>query len=182
MMTSFALVLIAALLGSLPSHAAELAYWDIQRKGANFFPLEPRKSRFEDAARSGIRFGRLAFNKWLNGRLKSRRGDFLLGPKGDYGGLVENDLRSLIQTLDDADRAGVKIVLTTLSLPGSRWLQHNCAGGKCEQQFDLWKDLRYHRQSAASWRDLARAEQVISDVVGTFDFRPDSSMDRAPAF
>ena len=38
-------------------------------------------------------------------------GDFLIGPKDAYNGIVENDLQYLIHVLDDADKAGVKIVL-----------------------------------------------------------------------
>lgn len=146
--------------------AGDIRFWDVQRKGANFFPNNPRPERFQDAAKAGIVIARLAVNKWLNGRPPAELGDFLLGPKDRYSGIVGKDLTYLVRVLDDADRAGLKVVLTMLSLPGSRWLQHNRVNGKCVQQFDLWKDFKYHRQSASFWRDLAAALKDHPAVAG----------------
>lgn len=146
--------------------AGNMDYWDTQRTGANFFPNNPRPERFQDAVKAGILLGRLACNKWLNGRPKEQLGDFLLGPKDAYAGIVENDLRYLIHVLDDADQSGIKIVLTMLSLPGSRWLQHNCVEGKSVQQYDLWRDFKYHRQAASFWRDLAKALKNHPAIAG----------------
>ncbi len=146
--------------------AGGIDYWDTQRKGANFFPNNPRPERFRDAAEAGILLGRLASNKWLNGRKEAKLGDFLLGPKDAYKGIVKKDLRYLIKVLDDADKAGVRIVFTMLSLPGSRWSQHNEVKGKRRQQFDLWKDFKYHRRAAAFWRDLAEALKDHPAIVG----------------
>lgn len=141
-------------------------YWNTQRKGANFFPNDPRPERFKDAVDAGILLGRLACNKWLNGRPEAQLGDFLLGPKETYAGIVEDDVKYLRHVLDDADKAGMKIVLTMLSLPGSRWLQHNRVNGKCAQQYDLWRDFKYHQQAASFWRDLAKALRNHPAIVG----------------
>ena len=146
--------------------AGTIDFWDIQRKGANFFPNNPRSERFQDAAKAGILLGRLAPNKWLNGRTEVHPGDFLLGPKNAYTGIVEEDLKYLIQVLDDANRAGIKIVLTMLSLPGSRWLQHNYVNGKYTQQYDLWRNFQYHNQAASFWRELAKALKNHPAIVG----------------
>jgi endoglucanase len=159
------LVLLLALL-SQSALAGSIDYWDTQRKGANFFPNNPRPERFRDAVEAGILLGRLAANKWLNGRPKEQLGDFLLGPKDAYSGIVEKDLTYLIHVLDDANKAGMKIVFTMLSLPGSRWLQHNCVEGACRQQYDLWNNFKYHEQTASFWRDLARALRSHPAVVG----------------
>ena len=60
--------------------------------------------------------------------------------------------------LDAAQAAGVKVVVTPLSLPGARTKQQN------NNQFDdrLWSDKRYWQQSAAFWRDLAARAQGSS--------------------
>lgn len=147
-------------------YAGDIGYWDTQRKGANFFPNDPRPDRFQDAVKAGIRLGRLAPNKWLNERPKEQLGDFLLGPKDGHTGIVEKDLQYLIQVLDSADRAGMKMVITMLSLPGSRWAQHNIVNGQRRQQQDLWKDFKYHHQAATFWRDLAKALRNHPAVVG----------------
>ncbi|MEK6624922.1 MAG: hypothetical protein AABY86_08140, partial [Bdellovibrionota bacterium] len=109
---------------STTGHAGEIQFWDVQRKGANFFSNIPTADRFKDASKAGIVIARLAGNKWLNGRPESELGNFLLGPKDQYTEIVDKDLKYLLKVLDDANRAGLKIVFTMLSLPGSRWLQH----------------------------------------------------------
>src|SRR3546814_4041722 len=54
-----------------------------------------------------------------------------------------------------AHRAGLKTVVTPLSLPGLRWIQNN--DGRYDGR--LWRDKRYWREAAAFWRDLAAAPQ-----------------------
>ena len=147
-------------------HAGDIQFWDVQRKGANFFPNNPTADRFKDAAKAGIVIARLASNKWLNGRPEAELGDFLLGPKDQYSGIIEKDLQYLLKVLNDADQAGLKVVFTMLSLPGSRWLQHNNVNGKNTQQYDLWRDFKYHKQAAEFWRDLAAALKDHPAVAG----------------
>lgn len=151
---------------SLNAYAGDIHFWDVQRKGTNSFANVPTPERFQDAAKTGIVIMRIAPTKWLNGRPKSEMGDFLIGPKDQYSGIVDKDLKYLLKALDDANSAGLKVVLTMLSLPGSRWSQHNCKSGQCVQQFDLWQDFKYHKQTADFWRDLARALKDHPAIVG----------------
>jgi hypothetical protein len=60
----------------------------------------------------------------------------LLGDASHYQGLVPQDLATLKAALDRAHAAGLKVVITPLSLPGMRWSQNN------NNQFDgrLWQD------------------------------------------
>ena len=75
------------------------------------------------------------------------------------------DLALLVSMLDEADRQGVAVVLTMLSLPGARWRQLN--GSRDDGR--LWRDLRYREQSCLFWRDLAAALKGHPAIVG---FRP----------
>jgi hypothetical protein len=44
-------------------HAGDIQFWDMQRKGANFFPNVPTAERFKDASKAGIVIARLAGSK-----------------------------------------------------------------------------------------------------------------------
>ncbi|MEZ0243448.1 MAG: glycoside hydrolase family 5 protein, partial [Sphingomonas sp.] len=58
-----------------------------------------------------------------------------------------------IATIDRAHAAGLKVVITPLSLPGARWIQNN--GDVYDGR--LWRDKAYWVQAQAYWRDLAKA-------------------------
>jgi hypothetical protein len=135
---------------SVPAFAADpMHFWNTPQRGANSFNGTPPDAEYFRALRGyGATWVRLTFSKW-----KSRERDFLFGSLDDYQRLVPEDLATLRRVLDDAHAAGLKVVVTPLSLPGSRWIQQN------GNQFDdrLWNDKRYWRQSAAFWRDLAGA-------------------------
>lgn len=161
-----ALLLLAFAALPIIGNAGEISFWDIQRKGANFFPNRHMAKRFNDASGAGIVLARLACNKWLNGRPQAELGNFLLGPMDNYNGIVQKDLKYLQEVLDDANKAGLKVVLTMLSLPGSRWAQHNIVEGKRTQQFDLWRDFKFHKQAASFWRDLAATLKNHPAIVG----------------
>ena len=160
------LVVVAVLmlaLDSLPGMAqSKIAFWDSPRHGANLFNQVELKERLMAARRAGVEFVRLAPNKWLNGRPESRRGDFLLGRPEAFVTLDTNDLALLIRVLDDAQTANLKVVLTLLSLPGSRWSQHN--GGV--QEFALWQDFGRQEKAIDCWRQLAAALKRHPAVVG----------------
>jgi len=160
----FALVAVLTLaLGNLPGMAeSKIAFWDSPRHGANLFNQVELKERLMAARRAGVEFVRLAPNKWLNGRPESRRGDFLLGRPEAFASLDTNDLALLIHVLDDAHAADLKVVLAMLSLPGSRWSQHN--GGV--QEFTLWQDFGRQEQAIDCWRQLAGALKHHPAVVG----------------
>lgn len=159
----FVIVLHFLSTASLPAAEAEkIAFWDTPRRGANCFNNFELKERFQAARQAGIEFVRLAPNKWLNGRPESQLGDFLLGRPERFSSLDTNDLALLLHVLDEANAAQLKVVLTMLSLPGSRWSQHH--GGK--QEFALWQDAARQEQAIACWRQLARALKAHPAVVG----------------
>jgi len=140
---------LALMLGQgLAASAGEskMSFWDTQRKGSNFFSVKPSPERFKEAKAAGIGWGRLAYDKW-----ETPSEDFLIGSADHYDGLVEADVAKLEAVLAQADEAGVKMVITPLTLPGARWQQNN--GGKFDNR--LWEDKAYWTQSADFWRDLA---------------------------
>jgi hypothetical protein len=155
-------VLTLALTAELRASESRIAFWDTPRRGANFFNNVELKERFHAARQAGVEFVRLAPNKWLNGRPPSRRGDFLLGRPGRFSRLDTNDLALVRRVLDDAHAANVKVVLTMLSLPGSRWRQHNAG----KQEFALWQDLGRQHQAIECWQQLAAALKGHPAVVG----------------
>lgn len=145
-------VLLASLLTVFcaTAQAADLiGFWDTPQRGANSFNRLPPDQAYYQALRDyGAGWVRLSYDKW-----KPAQRDFLLGSADAYQGLVESDLATLKASLDRAHAAGLKVVVTPLSLPGMRWSQNN------GEQFDdrLWQDPAYWRQAVTFWRDLAQA-------------------------
>ena len=139
------------------SKKSKMAFWRVPRRGTNFFNQVPTKARFAAARSKGIEFVRLAPNKW-----RSARRDFLLGDTDRYRGLVNSDLKRLISVLDWAHQAGLKVVLTTLSLPGARWRQQN----RGKDDLKLWKNRTYQKQSAIFWKALATQLRNHPAIVG----------------
>lgn len=137
-------------LASLPANAADLIdFWNTPRHGGNSFNrLPPDQSYFQALSGYGATWVRLSYDKW-----KPEGRDFLLGDADDYNGLSQQDLARLKTVLDNANAAGLKVVIAPLSLPGMRWSQNN------QGQFDdrLWQDKRYWAQAVNFWRDLAQA-------------------------
>jgi len=142
-----ALLLVTA---SAPVMAADLIdFWNTPRHGGNSFNRLPPDQAYFDALRAyGASWVRLSYDKW-----KPAQRDFLLGNADRYEQLPAADLKQLRDTLDRAHRAGLKVVIAPLSLPGMRWSQNN------QGQFDdrLWQGNGYARQAVSFWRDLARA-------------------------
>ncbi|HYQ53954.1 MAG TPA: cellulase family glycosylhydrolase [Pseudomonas sp.] len=123
-------------------------FWGTPRHGGNSFNrLPPDQAYFEALRGYGATWVRLSYDKW-----QPAQRDFLLGDADQYQGLPKADLEQLRVVLDRAHQAGLKVVITPLSLPGMRWSQNN------DGQFDdrLWQDKRYWSQAADFWRDLAR--------------------------
>lgn len=145
-------VLVAlGLAAALPqAHAADLInFWDAPQHGGNSFNrLPPDQPYFDALSGYGASWVRLSYDKW-----KPEKRDFLIGDADKYEGLVAADLKTLRAALDRADKAGLKVVIAPLSLPGMRWAQNN------DKKFDgrLWQDKAYWTQAAAFWRDLAAA-------------------------
>ena len=145
-----ALIAAALLMLTLPLRAADLdAFWERPRKGANSFNgAPPDEAYFRALADTGATWVRLTFSKW-----PSARRDFLMGDADKYTGLVPEDLATLRRTLDAAHAAGVKVVVTPLSLPGARWSQQN--GDRYDDR--LWSQPEYAGQAVRFWSDLAAA-------------------------
>ncbi len=138
------LVLVANLLAAPVSR---MDFWNIQRKGANFFNRVPAKERFEAAGDLGLHFIRLVPDKWsAEGR------DFLLGSADHFKAISERDFDRLRWSLDEAHRAGLLVVVGMLSLPGARWRQLN--GGVDDAR--LWESPDFLAQACRFWRELAR--------------------------
>lgn len=137
------------MLCTLSATAADLIdFWNTPRHGGNSFNrLPPDQAYFEALRGYGATWVRLSYDKW-----QPAQRDFLLGSADHYERLAEADLKQLRAALDRAHRAGLKVVIAPLSLPGMRWSQNN------HGQFDdrLWQDKRYWTQAADFWRDLAR--------------------------
>src|SRR5262245_38630735 len=123
-----------------------MAYWSEQRRGANGGPTRLRPEWFQAAAAAGIEFIRLRPDELTpSGR------DFLIGDADHYRGIQPRDLALLRDILDEADRHGLKIVLTMFSLPGCRSKQRN----HDRDDYRLWRDEDFQRQALRFWRDLA---------------------------
>lgn len=124
-------------------------FWDTPQRGGNSFNgTAPDQAYFDALAATGATWVRLAPSKW-----QGSGQDFLLGDADGYSGLPADDLAMLIAALDRAHAAGLKVVITPLSLPGARWAQQNCGS------FDtrLWTDRTFWDQSVRFWVDLATA-------------------------
>ena len=123
-----------------------IEYWDDVRAGTNFFNEAPTRERFEAAATYGIDFVRLLPNNWST---ESR--DFLIGDADNYQGLVVEDLAMVRQVLNWGSASGMPVVLSTVTLPGARWRQHN----NDRNDTRLWSEPVYQEQAARFWRELA---------------------------
>lgn len=142
---------ILLFISSALSASEKIDFWDSQRNGANFFNNHEKLERFEAAKGIGIEVVRLAPNKWLNGRSEDELGDFLIGSNSENTVPVKEDVDYLISVLDDAEKSGIKVVLTMLSLPGNRWTQHNNG----TQQRDIWKSFEAQNNAIKFWTALA---------------------------
>lgn len=154
-----ALLLALSLWLAMPARAADLiGFWDSPRHGGNSFnKAPPSLAYFRALRRYGATWVRLTPSKW-----QGERRDFLIGDADRYSGIPPKDLATLIATLDRAHAAGLKVVVTPLSLPGARWIQQN--GDRYDGR--LWRDKAYWQQAAAFWRDLARALKDHPAVAG----------------
>jgi endoglucanase len=148
------LVVLAS--SNAPAANDKLAFWDVQRKGANGDAMNP-DPWFKAAANVGIEFVRLAPVTW-----ESEGRDFLLGDADSFTGMPDRDYAKLENALDIAHRSKVKIVLTMFSLPGARNRQFN------DYKFDyrLWTDEKFQEQALAFWKELAGRLKDHPAIVG----------------
>lgn len=146
----FLTALLSTLLFATQAPAADLIhFWDEPQHGGNSFNRLPPDQAYFDALKGyGASWVRLSYDKW-----KPAKRDFLIGDADKYEGIPAGDLATLKAVLDRADKAGLKVVITPLSLPGMRWAQNN------GNTFDgrIWQDKVWWTQAAAFWRDIAVA-------------------------
>ena len=127
--------------------ATKLDFWNRQRKGANCQNRTVEPDYWQAAVEAGIEFIRLLPDAWA-----SEGRDFLVGDADDFKQLNSRDLAVLKEALDDAERAGIKVVMTMMSLPGARWRQLN--DGVDDGR--LWQEPGFQSQAFEFWRQLAR--------------------------
>lgn len=132
-------------------------FWDNTKKGANIFNQEIRLEDIRAAKKYGIQFIRLAPDKFI-----SCERDFLVGNADNYQGLVKKDLSKLKEVLDLCQKEDMPVVITMLSLPGSRWKQNN----NHQDDLRIWTDKKYQAQAALFWKALATEFKNHPNVVG----------------
>ena len=113
-MTRRALALLVLLAAAPAAGGDALAFWDQTRRGANCQNRRVPREYWQAAAAAGLEFVRL-----LPDGMPSKSRDFLIGDADRYTALDEADLKTLVGALDDAQAAGVKVVLAPISLPGA---------------------------------------------------------------
>ena len=134
----------------------KLSFWDSPKKGTNQFNQEPTEAWFAAAAEANIEWVRITFSKW-----ESESRDFLAGSLDNYQSLNPDDLKTLKQSIKWADKHDLKVVITPLGLPGSRWTQNN--NGVKDQR--LWEEKKWWEQSARYWRDIAAELKGHKNIV-----------------
>lgn len=142
-------------MGDAPEN--KIDFWNTQRKGANYFNETPSEEWFIAAKEIGIQFARLAPDKW-----KSEERDFLIGNADAFSEISLRDLETLKTVLDQAQHHGIKVLLTLLSLPGSRWKQNN----HDRDDLGLWEHKEYREQAVLAWKSLATALKDHPAIVG----------------
>ena len=105
---------LLALSVASPAGAADLiGFWDKPQHGGNSFNrLPPDDAYFKALAGYGATWVRLSYDKW-----RPAKRDYLIGDADKYAGIPAADLKTLKETLDRADKAGLKVVIAPLSLP-----------------------------------------------------------------
>lgn len=155
-------LLIALILSLICAEAgiareSKIGFWNKQRRGANYHNKVPTKDWWLAAKEAGIKVVRLFPNSW-----QTQQRDFLLGNADDYKTLNEQDFQKLKEVLDDAKTVGINVVVTTVSLPGSRWSQQN----DDKDDVRLWREVGYQDKAAAFWKDMAFRLKNHPAVVG----------------
>lgn len=132
-------------------------FWDTPKMGTNMFNAHMLREDVRAAKKYKIEFIRLAFDKF-----PTKRRDFLIGNTDLYEGLDQDDLLTLKKVLDTCSVENMPVVVTLLSLPGSRWTQNN---GN-EDDLRIWNDVNFQQQAAKFWKDLASELSNYPIIVG----------------
>lgn len=135
----------------------KISFWDKTQQGANIFNREVLREDIQAAKKYGIDFIRLAPDKF-----PTQQRDFLIGDADKYVQLVPEDLEALKKILDICAEEKMPVVLAMLSLPGSRWKQHN----NDKDDLRLWNEPKYQEQAKKYWRELAVVLKDHPAIVG----------------
>lgn len=155
--TPLLFLIIICCFGNIFASNDKMDYWNTQRRGANFFNQHPSPYWFEAAKQAGIEFARLAPDKW-----KCEQRDFLLGNADEFIGISSKDYQVLKEVLDSAHNNNIKVVLTLLSLPGSRWRQNN----HDKDDLRIWQQEKYKKEAISFWKSLAKLLKDHPALVG----------------
>ncbi len=135
----------------------KMDFWQSKKKGANIFNKNIKQDDIKAAKSFGIDFIRIAPDKFV-----SVKKDFLIGNTNRYQKLIAEDLEKLLSVLDICYEEKMRVVLTMLSLPGSRWKQNN----DDKDDLAIWIDDNLQKQAIRFWQDLARILQKHPAIVG----------------
>lgn len=144
MVPRIALILLAC----AALQASPIDYWNVHRRGANFFNEGLGLENLEPAKAQGIQIVRLMLAKW-----ETKCRDYLVGNADEFKSIAAEDLAKIERFLLAADKLGMKVIIAPVSLPGARWKQQN--GDKEDGR--LWKDPKYREQALRFWKELASA-------------------------
>lgn len=125
--------------------------------GANIFNRNINREDIHAAKKYGFQFIRLALDKFTPALR-----DFLIGNADNYTPIPQQDLKKLLEVLDICHAENMPVVLTVLSLPGSRWKQNNNNVGDMR----IWTCEEFQSQAAKFWYDLASVLKNHPAVVG----------------
>ncbi len=135
----------------------KINFWNQPRAGANVFNQVIDKELIVKAKEYNIGFLRIAPDKFI-----SKTRDFLVGNADNYQNLNNDDLKYLIKVLDYCTEIKMPVVITMLSLPGSRWNQNN----NNIDDLRIWQSNEFQVQAAAFWQDLAKTLKNYDIIVG----------------
>lgn len=141
----------------------KISFWNSRKQGTNIFNQNISIEDIQAAKNYGFGFIRLVPDKFL-----TEKRDFLIGDADNYNGLVDADLTKLKEILDICTQIDIPVVLSMLSLPGSRWKQNN----NDKDDLRIWSNetnlnnKMFQKQAATFWKDLATELQYYSIVIG----------------
>ena len=159
-------------LPSLPTHASrslrneETSVWDVGFGGVNMIS-NPVKFDFEAAACYGVRVIRIGAIVTAYGRdLDYLICDYDCVPKEDLlfvndSKQVHQNIKQLQQTLDQAERAGLKVIITLTQLPGREFDDSN--------DYRFWRNPLYFRRVVCLWGLLVNSLRDYKHILAGYD-------------
>ncbi len=138
-------------------NSKKINFWDTQKKGTNIMSHNVTVEDIKAAKNYGIKFIRLVPDKF-----SSSHRDFLIGDADEYNGLIPEDLDALKEILAICQKEDMPVVISMLSLPGSRWKQNN----NFQDDLKIWQQEKYKQQAALFWQDLSFALKDHPIIIG----------------